>query len=304
MSAGRSGLAYVRRPGPLGDAGALASSCFLGAFVLVAFVYSNPIVLAGAGTAAVSAGLAAGAGRALGVALRWGLWLSVLIVTVNGVASQRGETILVRGWDLPVLGQVDISAEALAEGGVLALRIVVVMLAFAVHTACVDPDRVMRLLRPLARRSALTASLIARMVPLAARDHARLREAAALRGPAAAPVGRAALVRRLVAGALDRSVEVAATLELRGYGRGLPGRPGARRRSRHDRGLLVIAAAVAVAAIAGRVAGVGEFDAYPTLSLDAGLWTLALTVGLALAAALPFGRRWSMGTSRLEGARA
>ena len=78
------------------------------------------------------------------------------------------------------------------------------------------------LLRPLARRSALTATLITRLVPLAAADHARLREAAALRGPAAAAVGRAAIARRLVAGSLDRAVDVAATLELRGYARGAP----------------------------------------------------------------------------------
>ena len=105
----------------------------------------------------------------------------------------------------------------------LALRILVVLMAFAVQSACVDPDRLLRLLRPLARRSALTATLIARLVPLAAADHVRLGEAAALRGPAAAPVGRAALARRLVAGSLDRAVDVAATLELRGYAHGRAG---------------------------------------------------------------------------------
>ena len=75
----------------------------------------------------------------------------------------------------------------------------------------------LRSLRPLARRSALTATLIARLGPLAAADHARVREAAALRGPAAAPVGRASMVSRLVAGSLDRAVDAAAALELRGY---------------------------------------------------------------------------------------
>src|SRR5690606_38430839 len=129
-------------------------------------------------------------------------------------------TILVRGWELPIVGRIDVSAEALAEGGVLGLRIAVVLAAFAVFSACVDPDRLLRLVRPLARHSALTATLITRLVPLAAADYARLREAAALRGPAAAPVGRAALTRRLVAGSLDHAVDVAATLELRGYARG------------------------------------------------------------------------------------
>jgi len=64
--------------------------------------------------------------------------------------------------------------------------------------------RLLRLLRPVARHSALTATLITRLVPLATADHARLRDAQALRGPGAAPVGRAALTRRLVAGSLDR----------------------------------------------------------------------------------------------------
>ena len=113
----------------------------------------------------------------------------MLIVVVNAIASQRGDTILLRGCELPVLGQVDVSAEALVEGAILALRITVVVCAFAVYSACVDPDRVLRLLRPFARHSALTATLITRLVPLAAADNARLREARALRGPAAAPVG-------------------------------------------------------------------------------------------------------------------
>jgi energy-coupling factor transport system permease protein len=299
-----SALAYVHRPGPIGDAGALAASCFLGAFVLVAFVCSSPVVLAGVLAAAVVVGISAGAGRALAATARWGIWLGVLIVAVNCVAAQRGETILVRGWDLPVLGPVDVSAEALAEGGVLALRILGVMLLFAVHTASVDPDRMLRLLRPVAGRSALTAGLIARMVPLAARDHARLREAAALRGPGAAPVGRAALLRRLVAGALDRSVEVAATLELRGYARGAPSAPGIRRPSRHDGLLFVTAGVVAAGAVATRIAGAGDFDAYPTVSVDAGTATLALALAMPLAAWLPFARARVASRSRLEAAHA
>ena len=134
----------------------------------------------------------------------------------------------------------------------------------------------LRLLRPLASRSALTATLIARMVPLAAADYSRLGEAAALRGPGAAPVGRAALARRLVAGSLDRAVDVAATLELRGYARGAPRRAGARRRSRHDAALLRLGARDRRLAIAGVAAGVCDYRSYPSISLDAGPATLAL----------------------------
>jgi energy-coupling factor transport system permease protein len=285
----RSALAYAPRPGPLGEAAALAATLFLLAPAVVAFASSNPIVLVAAGLAAGLAGRLGGAWSAVLAALRWAVALGVLIVAVNVLASQRGDTILVRGWELPLLGHVDVSAEALAEGGVLALRIAVVLIAFAVHTACVDPDRLLRLLRPLARRSALTATLIVRMAPLAARDHARLREAAGLRGPAAAPVDRPATVRRLVAGALDRAIEAAATLELRGYAaspRRRRGRP--RRRSRHD-GRLALAGLVIIAAGAGaRLSGHGGFEAYPLVSIDAGPATLAVGLLLPVAAAAPF----------------
>jgi energy-coupling factor transport system permease protein len=284
----RSPLAYTPRRTPLAQAGPFAASVYLGSLALVAFVYSSPIVLAAAGLGVVVAGLAAKAGRALRASARWGLGLGILIVVVNGLVAQRGDTVVVNGLWLPLLGQTDVSAEALAEGGVLALRILVVMMAFAVHSASVDPDRVLRMLRPLARRSALTATLIARLVPLAAADYVRLGEAAALRGPGAAPVGRAAMARRLVAGSLDRAVDVAATLELRGYAHGPPGSARGGPRSRYAARFLAAGLAIAALSIGGRVAGLGAYDSNPTVSIAIDAPTLLLCAAVVTAAALPF----------------
>jgi energy-coupling factor transport system permease protein len=269
----------------------VAATVYLGSFAVAAFLYSNPIVLAGAAAGTVVAGIGAKATRALGAAARWGLTLGVFIVVVNGLVSQRGDTVVVHGLWLPLLGWGDVSAEALADGGVLALRIVVVLMAFAVHSASVDPDRVLRLMRPLARRSALTATLIARLVPVAAADYLRLTEAAALRGPGAAPVGRAALARRLVAGSLDRAVDIAATLELRGYAKGPPRSVGHVRRSRHDRRFLVVGIAVTGVALGARIAGLGAFDPYPVVTMGVGPGTLVLAAWMPLVAAVPFAAR-------------
>jgi energy-coupling factor transport system permease protein len=284
----RSPIAYSPDPGPLGRASALAATVYLGSIAVVAFACSNPLVLAGAAAAVVAAGLAAGAGHALAASARWAATLGVLIVAVNGFASQRGETVLVRGWDLPLLGQVDVSGEALAEGAILALRIGVVLGAFAVHSARVDPDRLLRLVRPLARHSALTAALITRLVPLAAADHARLREAMALRGPGAAAGGRAAIARRLLAGSLDRAVEIAASLELRGYARGAPRAGGRHRASRHSWRFATAGLAIAVLGIGARIAGAGDFDPYPVTVVEADPATLALAAALPVLAAAPF----------------
>lgn len=288
----RSALAYVPGHSPLHRAPAGVAILFLGALALVAFAYSSPIVLLADGLAVIACGLAAGARRAVIASLRLALPLLVLMTAINVLVSHRGETLLVRGWQLPVLGQTDITLESIAAGATIGLRIVVVVLAFGVYSACVNPDRVLRGLRPVARRSALTAALVSRMVPLAAADLGRLREAAVLRGPGAERAGRAALARRLVEGSLDRAIDVAATLELRGHSLGAaPPRerpPGAPR----PFALLAIAAVLILAAgAAGVAAGTGSFETYPRVAVEADAATLALAAVLPLLALLPFARR-------------
>ncbi len=161
------------------------------------------------------------------------------------------------------------------------------MVVFAVYSACVDPDRVLRALRPLARRSALTATLVSRLVPVAAADAARLAEAGRLRGPGAAPVGRAPLARRLLAGSLDRAVDVAATVELRGYGIDGPRPEGRAPRSRFDRRFHVAAVALLGISIAASALGAGGFDAYPTIGLGLGPATIALSLSIVLFGLVP-----------------
>jgi energy-coupling factor transport system permease protein len=272
----RSPFAYIPRRGPLQSARPGAALAYLGALVVVAFLYSNPLVLLAAGAAACLAGRLAGARAAVRAALRMGLGLALLIIVVNALVVDRGETVLARLGHLPILGPVDITLEAIVAGVSIGLRAAVTMLAFAVYSACVDPDRVLRALRPLAARSALTATLVSRLVPVAAADAGRLRDAAQLRGPGAAAVGKGPLARRLLAGSLDRAVDVAATLELRGYS--LPGPRGARRRepSRYDARFYAVAGVVLAAVIVGKVVGADDFHTYPTISVGLGPATLTV----------------------------
>ncbi len=220
----------------------------------------------------------------------WVSALPLLIVVVNALVVDRGETVLLRLGEAPLLGRVDVTAEAIAAGAAIGLRAAAAMVIFAVYSACVDPDRVLRALRPYAGRSALTAALISRLVPVAAADGARLREAGRLRGSAAAPLGRAALARRLLTGSLDRAVDVAATLELRGYGltpahrvdgRDLRGNG----RSRYDRRFYAVGLAILLAGLLGKALGADSFDAYPTVEVGLGAATLAVS-GVAIAAGI------------------
>ena len=161
---------------------------------LVAFVFSNPIVLAGAGAAVAVAGLRAGAGRALRAAAAVGARRSgVLVIAVNVIVSQRGDTILVRGFDVcRCSGRSTSAREALVEGAVLALRIAVVLCRLR---------RPLRLRRPRPGAAAAPpagAPLGAHRDPdHAARPARRRRPGAAARGRVAArPGGGAGRPRR------------------------------------------------------------------------------------------------------------
>lgn len=266
-----SPIAYVPRRETVQSASLAPVALYLGSYLLVSFFSSDPLVLIAATAGAALAGYGCGAGKAVRFSLRLGAFLAVSMVIINALVTGRGATVLARLGDWPLLGQVDVTAEAIAAGGVIALRVLGTMVVIGVWSACVDPDRILQAVHGVARRSALTATLISRLVPLAATDYARIGEAAELRGPAASPVGRGAMAHRLLAGSLDRAVDVAATLELRGYGisggsvrfRPVP--------SRFDRRFWITGSILTLIALFELLAGSGRFGTYPEISYSMGV---------------------------------
>jgi energy-coupling factor transport system permease protein len=185
-----------------------------------------------------------------------------------------------------VLGHTDITLEATVYGGVLALRAIALILCGALYTAAIDPDEVLRLFRRVSFHSALTATLATRMVPVLLRDSRRVADAQRCR-PGPAP-SRLAVLRAASTGVLDRALDVAAALEVRGYGAAR--RPPRTRRpySRHDLAFAGAAVAIAAVSVLDRAAGVARFEAYPALHVSAGVGVLVLAGALPALALLPF----------------
>ena len=287
--------AYRPRASALHAARAGASLGFCGALAVVCVLYEHPLVLASALLAAVAAAAAAGVASELRATATFALPFALLVLAINPLVSQQGETLLVRGWT--VLGRrFDITLEALAYGGVAALRIVALFAVFALFTACVDPDQMLRLFRRVSYRSALTAALATRLAPVLARDALRMGEAASCR---AVPAGRAPVARAALANALDRAVDVAAALEVRGYAGARRPRRARAARSRHDVRVAVAAVAIAAAAVGARLAGAGELEAYPSFSAPVGALDLVLCIVLPLLALAPFaGMAGRLGVAR------
>jgi energy-coupling factor transport system permease protein len=105
------------------------------------------------------------------------------------------------------------------------------------------------------------------------------------------PGPRIAVLRAVATGALDRAIDVAATLEVRGYGAAGAARPERAPWSRHDVAFAATAALLAVVAVAARLAGVADFAAYPKLSAPVGGAEVALGCALVLVALAPFADR-------------
>ena len=282
-------MTYRRRASPLHAARAGVGSLYCVTLAGVALSFEHPLLLGAVLAAVLVAGAGAGVGHVVARSLLWGVPFALVIAAVNALVVRDGLTVIARFGELPPLGEVDVTLEATAYGGVLGLRALIVIACFALHSAAVDPDELLRAFRRVSFRSALTAALATRMVPVLARDARRFRDAQRCRP--GQPVSRLTIARAVTTGALDRAVDVAATLEVRGYGGS--GRPARRSRpwSRHDFAF----AASAVVLVALAAAGGESFAAYPRFVAPVGGSELALAAALLVAALLPFADRRGIG---------
>jgi energy-coupling factor transport system permease protein len=283
---------YRRRASPMHAARASVTCAYCAALAFAALVLSAPIGLAAVAVALAGAGLGAGVGREMRRAAMLALPLGLLVMIVNALVVRDGLTVIARLGNLPALGQVDVTLEATVAGAVLGLRAAELVLCGALYTAAVDPDEVLRLFRRFSFHSALTATLATRMVPVLARDARRLADAQRCRP--GRPPSRVQLMRAATSGVLDRALDIAAALEVRGYGAARrPKRGWEQRRpySRHDLAFAAAAVAIPALAIAGRLAGWLRFESDPALRAPLGAGGLAVALGLVVCALLPFADR-------------
>lgn len=285
-------LFYKRLASPLHATRASVAATWASALIVAALASDHPLVLGTLVLAIVLAGACAGVGGRLARSLRTAAIVALPIVVVNVIVSREGLTVFARVGDLGPFGDGNLTVEALVYGAIIALKVSVVMLATTLANLTVDPDELLRVLRRLSFRSALTASLATRMIPVLARDAERLAEAQRTR-PAATQGARERirLLSAIVGSSLDRAMDVAATLELRGFAIA----PRAPRRplpfSRHDLAFALSAFALVGLAVVARVSGIAGFDAYPEIHAGGALGTASLCFALLTVVLLPFADR-------------
>jgi energy-coupling factor transport system permease protein len=169
------------------------------------------------------------------------------VVLLTPFVETIGSHPLWTGPTVPVLGRLDITNEELRNGLFQGLRLTAVALAFAAYALLLDHDRLVQG-AGFARRSVLAIALATRLVPTLERDAGGLVEALRGRGVEVTGLrGRARLLSPLLAGSLERALNLAEAMEARGYGR--PGATRALHPGWTARDRAALAAAVALIAI-------------------------------------------------------
>ena len=145
-------------------------------------------------------------------------WAAVVIFLLSPLVETLGSQRLWTGPIVPVVGQLDVTREELWSATHGALRLAAVGLAFAAYALLLDHDRLLES-ATFARRFVLGVVLSTRLLPTLERDARGFADALRARGLEVRGIRpRTRLLSPLIAGSLERSLNIAEAMEARGFG--------------------------------------------------------------------------------------
>lgn len=259
--AGAMSFGYRDRGGPLQQVRSTIAAGWCMAAGLTIALFQNPLVLAAVVLATALLAARCRVWREVLTLVALLAPLAVIIALINPIVSQEGATVLVSQLQLPLIGAIDITREAVVYGAILGLRSLAIFAVCALYVTTVDPDELLSVLRRFSVRSAITASMAVRFVPVLARDGANMALARQCRP--GEPVKARSFARAVFARSLERSSDAALALETRGFALARPLRVRPARRRAADWIVLGSALAVVVLCVAASAFDVAFFDGFP-----------------------------------------
>lgn len=166
--------------------------------------------------------------------LRVGLFLWLVMIPLNALTAHYGETVLVTlPRSIPLIGGLvggAVTLEAAVYGFLSGLGLLAVLAVFVALNRAVDPYQLLRAAPPAFFQTGVMASIALTFVPQAAAAFRQIREAQAIRGHRARGLRDVLpLFLPLLTTGLERSMQLAESMEARGFGSSPLRRPLARR---------------------------------------------------------------------------
>lgn len=266
-------LAYREKDNLIHKLHPLTTVAFVGVIFLLSLVFSHPVYLLGLLVGVGAVIIAAGHLEEWKVYLKFTVLMILLIVIINALFVHVGETVLYSGPGIPVTGKISITLEALAYGAGMGIRLLVIISSFCLYTCAVHPDKVLKLFSRWGNKSVLIMTLSTRLFPLMVKDYFRIIEVQRCRG-VKFDRGRwweraqhiLPIISVLLVSSLERSLQLAESMQARGYGSGI--RTCYSRELWRPRDYLILIAVwiSLVTGIWAAVQGWSSYDYYPRLS--------------------------------------
>jgi len=196
-------------------------------FLLQVLVFSHPLYLAGSFGVIFLTIWAAGGLKAMKNYLKFALWVVLVVLAINPLVNQSGNTVLWQSPPLPLAGRLSVTLEAVLYGAVMGLRLLNIVVIFCLYNLIVHPDRLLNMISRFAHKPALIISLSTRLLPVMAASLNNIREAQQLRG---VDFSEGSLKKRLdrytamlhvlMISSLEDSLQMAEAMQARAFGSG------------------------------------------------------------------------------------
>jgi len=208
--------------------------------------------------------------------LRLALWLSLIIILVNTLASQHGSTILYTITRIPLIGSVKITLESLLFSIGMSLRLLSTISAFAILTLTINPDDLLQTILSLKfpYKTVLTTTIALRFIPCLLTDLETLQNSIRTRGyqmKEGSFIGhikqRAILISPLLSNSLERSIQSAEAMESRGFGsQGKKTFYKNIQTTAADYFFILLSISLFILFLSMRLLSIGTYEYYPTLT--------------------------------------
>jgi energy-coupling factor transport system permease protein len=302
---------YLDRDSPIHLLNPLCKLTWAVSLTILTLVLDHPLALLCLLLVTLPPVFSAGIIREWASFMKYSLLLCLTVIALNILFSYNGMHVLASiPWHIPIIGVPRITLEAIVFGLSMSLRLLAVVSAFTLLTLTVHPDDILQALLKLKipYKSVLVAALSARFLPALVEDAGKISDLQRSRG---LETQRGSLLRRiknkaavlapLLVNSLDRTVQIAESMEARGFGSG-------NHRSFYKQLKLsrldVLGLASSFLPLAPgillRVRGEGFFQYYPSLGdfrLGLLAWTLLALTFLLFSLIVPLGtlkRRWEI----------